>query len=368
MRKNQIINQFTKQLIDAKERKNGITTNNITSTLILGANDLSFVNEACKSSGKISKSQVIYRKLEGNSLSDVQGCFQENTAKFITFFNLMSRNRKILASFDITEEPFYGDFAKAEDKLYLHEGNIAKGSEFYYAYLTVAITCNVQQKYILDGAIVPNGRYIEDYIFEMIKHIKKLLNIEAFLFDRGFASWGVIHYLKKLRVNYIIFWKKQGEWYVEILESMDHGEFKRISREEAYKRDKIYFWTKSHFVLIKQFEYKDKTYDWIFATNLDLDSASAYIKRYKKRWCIETIYRVTDDIRIFTTSTKSIIRYFLFMFTCFVYNIWRLFQNFLGEYFTLANFKTNTTIFLAKTGKIYPFHYDEFERQALKIL
>lgn len=81
---------------------------------------------------------------------------------------------------------------------------------------------------------------------------------------------------------------------------------------------------------------------------------------------IETIYRVTDDLRIYTTSTNSIIRYFLFMFTCLVYNIWKFFQMFLGRDFTLANYKTNMIIFMAKYGMIYPKHYDRLEAIAMK--
>ena len=89
---------------------------------------------------------------------------------------------------------------------------------------------------------------------------------------------------------------------------------------------------------------------------ITLITASLYVKRYKKRWCIETIYRITDKIRIYTTSTNCIIGYFLFMLTCFVYNIWRFLQMFLGEDFTLANHKTNMIIFMAKHGMIYPKH------------
>ena len=119
--------------------------------------------------------------------------------------------------------------------------------------------------------------------------------------------------------------------------------------------------------MIKQLEYENKKYDWIFATNLNLKSAEDYVKRYKKRWVIETIYRVTDKIRAYTTSTKSTVRYFLFMFTCLVYNIWRFFQIFLGESLTLSNFKVNIITFMAKFGMIYPMHYDDFERIANKL-
>ena len=56
------------------------------------------------------------------------------------------------------------------------------------------------------------------------------------------------------------------------------------------------------------------------------------------------------------------------MFTCFVYNVWRYFQMFICEEFTLANFKTNMIIYMAKTGKIYPVHYDDFEKTAQGII
>ncbi len=368
MKKQQIISHFAKSLIVEEDRKNRVTRTGIVSTLITAALNLAFVNESCKSSGEISKSQVIYRKLDEKTKEDIQACFQEATAQFLKTLKIFSRNRRFIISFDTTKEAFYGEFSKAEDKLYLHEGSMAKESKFYYEYITVSITCNNSARYILDGLIVPVGAYIEKYVEKMLKFVKLHLPVEVALFDRGFNSWKLIDVLNSLKIHYMIFWKKQGEWYKPILDEMKDGEFKRILRQEKYYRVKHDYEASSHFVFVKQLEYDGKKYDWIFATNLNLKSAAAYVKRYKKRWGIETVYRVTDDIRIFTTSTNHLTRYFLFMFTCFVYNIWKFFQTSLGEFFTLANFKTNTTIFLAKTGKIYPYHYDDFERQALKIL
>ena len=368
MEKEAIINQLTKELVTTKPRKNEVTTQNITSTLIMAATNLAFVNESCKSSGQVSKSQVIYRKLNGKNIENIQECFQKHSLKFLKLLNIFGRNRRLILSFDTTKEAFYGEFGKAEEPPFLHAGSIAKESDYYYEFLTVAITCNDGRRYILDGKIIEQGGYIEDYVDEMVKFIKNKLPIELILFDRGFTSWGVIYKLKKHKIPYLIFWRKTGEWYEDEFCGMNDGQFKGIQRSEKYDRDKSTFEVHSYFVLIKQHTYKDKKYDWIFATNVKLKSAEAYVKRYKKRWGIETIYRVTDDIRVYTTSTKAVIRYFLFMITCFVYNIWKCFQMFIGEDFTIANFKTNVTLFLAKVGKIYPTHYNEFEGIAKEIL
>ena len=367
MGKQQLVNQFTKSVIKEEKRKNKVGTSQITSTLIDAGLNTAFVNESCKSTGQVSKSQVIYRKLKGKSLSEIQECFQENTIQFLKILKIYSRNRFFISSFDTTKEAFYGDVSEAEDKMYLHKGSIAKGSAYYYEYLTVSITCNVTAKYILDGVIVPVGCYVEDYVCHVINFVKEQLPVMAFLFDRGFGTWGVIYKLRKLKVPYLIFWKKYGDWHKEHFNELEDGGHKIIHRENKYNRDKTNHKVNSDFILIKQLEYDGKKFDWIFATNLKKSKAASYVKLYKKRWGIETIYRITDKIRIYTTSTNCVTRYFLFMFTCFVYNIWKFFQMFLGESFTLANHKTNLIIFMAKKGMIYPKHYDKFEMIANKL-
>lgn len=368
MNKKQIANQFAKSIMIEERRKNKVTTQQITNTLITAALNLAFVNETCKSSGKVSKSQVIYRKLEGKTSEEIQICFNNTVVRFLGLLKILSRNRKFIISFDTTKEAFYGQYAKADDKIYLHKGSIEKESYFYYEYITASITCNVDEKFILDGIIVPQGFYQEDYVKSMAGFIKDHLPVDVFLFDRGFNCWGVIYELKNLKVHFLIFWKKQGDWYKPKFASLSDGQFKRIIRKGIYKRNKTNIKLQCHFILIKQLEYEAKTYDWIFATNVNLSSAVSYVKRYKKRWGIETTYGVIDDIRVFTTSTKAAIRCFLFLYTCFVYNIWRYFQQYLGEDFTLANFKTNMLVFMAEKGMIHPTHYSAFKGIGAKLL
>jgi len=364
MGKAQLVNQFTKLLIREKQRKNKVGTQQITSTLIIAALTLAFVNESCQSSGVVSKSQVIYRKFEGKTIEEVQVYYRVVTIRFLKMLKLYSRNRRFLLSFDLTEEAFYGDVSKAKDKLYLHSGSIARGSDYYYQYLTVTITCIGQMNYILDGMIIPTGCYLEDVVYEITQFILDHLPVEAVLFDRGFESWGVVYKLQKLPVTYLIFWKKQGDWYKEPLNVLKNGEYTTVIHQGIYNRGKSPIQVHSQFVLIKQLEYEGKTYDWLFATNLDKNTATSYVKRYKKRWTIETIFRVTDDIRIYTTSTDALTRYFLFMFTCLIYNIWRFFQLFLGGRLSLSNMKICMMIFMVKYGMIYPEYYDKFEKVA----
>lgn len=359
MRKEEIIIKYAKELFNEYDRKNAVTIKNISTALIEAALNSAFVNESCKATEEISKSQIIYRKLDAKT-EKIQFAFRENAKKFLNLLKICSRNRKFILSFDETEDPFYGKFNKAENNLYLHDLIYeTKGAKYCYKYFTFAITCNNGIRYILDGTIVKRGDYIEDYVYEMVKAVKEKIKIECVLFDRGFG-WGVIYKLQELKVNYMVFWKKQGSWYKKHFDAMKDGEFCEITKKYKYNRNKTNYKVESKFVLIKQHKYEDKKYDWIFATNLNKKSAEKYVVRYKKRWGIETIFRVTDDIRIYTTSTNPLIRYFLFMFTCFVYNVWKFFQYFIGEEFTLANFSTNLHKFMIENEMIQPKNHKEF--------
>ena len=131
MKKEAIINKFGKSLFAECNRKNGVLVSNITSTLKTAALNKSFVNESCKSSGKISKSQVIYRKLNENSFENIRECFQNQTIKFLKFLRIFSRNKKFIISFDETEEDYYGEFNKGKDNLYIHHSEDFKTNYCY---------------------------------------------------------------------------------------------------------------------------------------------------------------------------------------------------------------------------------------------
>jgi len=354
-----ILLDLSKDSFKELDRRNAVKLSSINTSLIDAALNSAFVNESCKSTEEISKSQIIYRKLEGN-INEIQFNFRKHAEKFLKMLKIFSRNRKFIISFDETEEPFYGELNKAENNLYIFDLTYeTKGAKYCYKYLTAAITSSNGIRYILDAKIMFRGMYVEDEVYEMAKDIKEKIQIEAVLFDRGFG-WGVIGKLQQLNLKYIVFWKKQGSWYKEHFDKMKDGEFCEIKKKYKYSRDKTKYPLESKFVLIKQHEYDGKKYNWIFATNLNLKTAKKYVMRYKKRWGIETIFRVTDDIRIYTTSTNPLIRYFLFTFTCFVYNVWKFFQHYIGKEFTLANFCTNLHKFMIENGMINPINHKEF--------
>jgi hypothetical protein len=50
------------------------------------------------------------------------------------------------------------------------------------------------------------------------------------------------------------------------------------------------------------------------------------VRYYKKRWGIETTFRVQDEVKIKTKSLIPMIRIALFVFECMLYNVWQFFK------------------------------------------
>ena len=134
---------------------------------------------------------------------------------------------------------------------------------------------------------------------------------------------------------------------------MKPKQLKEVVRQGEFSRHKTTYRFKVRFVLIKKYSYIDdeKEYDWVFATNLHLKSQKWYLRKYKKRWGIETLFRVTDELRIRTATLNQILRYFLHLFTCLIYNIWKFAKwelNDKNDEVTFAVFVRNLTTMILK--------------------
>ena len=88
----------------------------------------------------------------------------------------------------------------------------------------------------------------------------------------------------------------------------------------------------------------------VFASNYPYYYESIIAEKYKKRWGIETSYRVKNELRLKTCSRKYVVRFFMFVLSVLLYNAWVLlnllygFINFLAVF---ANPVVEVQTFLA---------------------
>jgi hypothetical protein len=218
---------------------------------------------------------------------------------------------KIIA--DITEEDFYGEV----DSFYIHPWTGEGGVEGKYRYLVAGILFRnkILPFYV---AILQSGCFKARYLGEIADICKSLgLRVEAILLDRGFYSGDIIDTLGMKDVNYLIFTPRKA-LFRYMLEGAEKSTI--IEHEIPYSKDKSKYRASTSIALVKDV----LEYDWIFASNLFFRDASRYVYLYKKRWNIETMFRVHDEARIKTKSKNPVIRLFYFIVGMFLLFLWNI--------------------------------------------
>jgi hypothetical protein len=215
---------------------------------------------------------------------------------------------------DITSENFYGEI----EGLHIHPCTGEHGVKGKFCYLVVAILS--RNKIIPFYAIVLRvGSSKAELIGKAISYCKKLgLKIGKILLDRGFYSGEVINKLKISKVNYLIFVPKKS-----LFQCMLEGAEKSVIIEHEIKYNKDFTWNRAYTEIALVKDVLD--YDWVFATNLLFEEVKRYVPVYKRRWNIETMFRVHDEARIKTKSKNPVIRFFYFMLSLFIVMIWNLY-------------------------------------------
>jgi putative transposase len=293
-----------------------------------------FTNNTCVRVGGPT-GETVFSRVKNADFSKIKTAFFDVLERVCPSIKRLLRNRKVGLAFDTTDEPYYG---KVEG-FYVHPYRPVRGSTGCFKYITVSVI-ERNNRLILGSLPVRIGADIVSLVTELIERAKKFFVIDVVLFDRGFVDYRLVEALQRMCVRYQIFWRKDKRTN-KILKKMKRGQLKENTYVGKYSRDKSTFKVKTRFVYLKKYKRhkKSKAYSWVFATNVRYKSQRFYVDKYRKRWSIETTFRVLDNIQIKTTTKNEVIRYFINIFCCLVYNLWRA-KKVLENKITLKNFVT----------------------------
>ena len=234
-------------------------------------------------------------------------------------FDWKSKNN--ILAFDYTDEDFYGD-TQGFDIIGWTGKNGVTGK---FKFLTCSIVSDdIPQKIPLISVPVLMGDYKSYAITHCLSLIKKYIgNVELILFDRGFYDKDLMYELIKSDYPFLIFVPKQKDKQ-ELLYPLDKEEHISVIWDYELNKNKTKYQFEVYLAFLKQIYDKksDKEYDWVFATNVEEIALSNIIATYKKRWRIETQFRVQDDALIKCKSKEMKIRYFLFLFQQMLQTQW----------------------------------------------
>lgn len=171
------------------------------------------------------------------------------------------------------------------------------------------------------------GDDIATICIELLEYARSLpIRIGKVLFDRGFYIWHLIDYLESKKngepLPYIIF-VPQNDAIKEFIAKTE-GNLGVFKHKGDYSKEKS-TWKPSTTIVVCKNAGKNKEgepYDMVFATNLK--PSWSLVFEYKKRWNIETGFRIMEEGKIKTKSNIPLVRFFYFLLRCLLTLLWVL--------------------------------------------
>jgi hypothetical protein len=266
-----------------------------------------------------NKSDTLYLRCKESLVSMMEYAYL-NYIKGIS--NKLELNKKtVVLAFDYTDEDFYGNVQGFD----IHGWTGKDGIKGKFKFLTCSIISDdIPEKIPLISIPIRIGHYKSSVILHCLYLIKEYIGeIKLMLFDRGFYDKDLMYELTKSNYPYLIFVPKHKD-KKSILYPMKIGEQVAIYNYFTVNKNQGEYPGENILVFLKQIydPKSEKNYDWVFATNVEEVLLENIVVTYKKRWRIETQFRVQDEARIKCKSKDMKIRYFLFLFEQMLQTIW----------------------------------------------
>ena len=220
----------------------------------------------------------------------------------------------IRLAIDITEEPYYG---KPTIQTVTWTGE--KGIRAWWKFAVITLVDSSMKKTV-PLACVPFmlGSNLADTIEKLIDLSLPILpGIDLVLCDRGFYSGEVIDVFNRRKIPYLILVPKNKLVRPMADQCRCTSQWAVIPHTMKWKGNKSSHTTETNLIILC-----DDTYDWSWATNLDNYHISGLVRKYRTRWRIETLFRVQDESKIKTKSTRGIVRYVTFLISLLITGVW----------------------------------------------
>tara|TARA_Y100000034_G_C6837325_1_gene378508 strand:+ start:77 stop:1042 length:966 start_codon:yes stop_codon:yes gene_type:complete len=228
--------------------------------------------------------------------------------------------KKVKLAIDGTEDPYWGKCGSFNTRAKVHVK-----SEESWQYISLAIV----EPYFVPLMSIPYRQVddLDEITIDLIKYAKTLpFEIELVLFDRGFYHAKLIDFLENRQggkpTPYLILAPKNSK--IKEYLSLSKEKVNSFHHEFKYSQDKSGWKPTTKIVTCMNIPWKPgkKPLDWCFATNQR--SSLELIRIYKKRWNIETGFRIHDEARVKTKSSNPLIRYFYHLFSMVLILAWRV--------------------------------------------
>jgi putative transposase len=281
--------------------------------ILSAAKGQDYVETVSQAMKELPDADTLFLRLQGNaSIAEIEEQFKAYVTHLLERLKATPKAwlpRKPILALDETHLPYYG----RKPNIWVHGYKPVKGSTGCYKFMVVSmVACS--RKLVLFALPIPKiQKPKECYVEELLAFACSQLNVGMVLLDRGFYDLRVMRYLGGKGLRFILLVPRY-EAYKGIM-ARGNGLYD-YTMAQPKKGTKVE--VRFYFVVVLDY----LGYDWLFATNTRLDDLQAYVHLYKRRWGIETAFRVQDEAGIKSKSRLMEVRYFLFTVESMLYNLW----------------------------------------------
>jgi len=234
--------------------------------------------------------------------------FMHEFEKIVRFAIAKLNLKKVKIAFDTTE-----DLTWCKENYNLRP-SVYNHSMFCWNYLNVSIV----EPYFIPLMSIPYTMLnsLDDLVIDLLDYLRTLkITVDLLLFDRGFYNGNLINYMENNNFPYLMLIPKKGK-----IKDFANETKRLNSFEHLIKYNKDHSGWKARTTIIAR--RVDEKNCWCYATN-QKPSLSLVLK-YRRRWNIETGFRVHDESRIKSKSKNFLIRFFYHLIGMLLIILWRL--------------------------------------------
>ncbi len=274
---------------------------------------------------KILSADSIHDYINSNSIDYIMSAFRKINTEIIEMAQLKETTHDV--AIDFHDIPYYGD----KNTRGVRGIKPKNGTSWGYSFCSLDII--EETKLTLD--VIDIGGLTKDYavlIESLLQRINLMgVHVKTLFMDAEFFNFPAISTLHKLNTRYVIAAASNKKINRMLNEHKKKFGCTSTILEYQFEKGGPVF----NIVAILNPKYNPKAKKekgnkeyFLFATNLRVNSTSEFIKKvpeeYRKRWNIETGYRVKNIFKIRTCSKSPVVRTLFFLIQCLLYNVLNL--------------------------------------------
>lgn len=219
---------------------------------------------------------------------------------------------------DFTDDPYYGEIVET-NKDYVIKSKMKKSTTTFYSYVSLYVTTKGQR---LTLAVFPVkiGVSKVEYIRKFLAILNDLnVNIAVLCLDRGFYSNDVFSFLQKENIPHIIPVRKHGKELKKILRG-NRARYVQYTMMGTGEPLDLTLAIDVQYLQGKNKKFGNVNLGYV-VYGIDLKPRKVHLI-YKKRFAIESSYRMRNIVKAKTSSRNVVIRFLLTLISFLLKNIW----------------------------------------------